>query len=472
MATINNKTQCSVCNEHKITYPCQGCANQFCYEDLAQHRQKLNEDFDEIIRDYEQFRENIHQQKQIPRVSHLFYQIDQWETNSIEIIQQTAERCRQALVEKIKVFVIDIEEEVNNLISEIKQFQRENEVNEMNLEHLKDQLGKIANEFNNPSTITLDESSQIVIWKISIQSIKKFNLNIWNQNAVTIAGGSGFGEKLNQLSTPFGICIDKMKNVFIADWENDRVMKWKPNENQGTIVAGGNSRGERLDQLNEPTDVAVDEINNSLIIADKGNRRVVQWWDGNQQDILIDDIHCSRLAIDKEGLLYVSDWRKNEVRRWKIGEKGIGTVVAGGNGPGIQLNQLNSPCFIFVDDDQSVYVSDRLNHRVMKWRRDAREGIIVAGGNGQGDDLSQLSGPQGVVVDDFGQIYVSDCYNNRVMRWREGDEEGETVVGGRGEGERPHQLYCPTGLSFDADGNLYIVDLGNNRVQRFDLIFE
>ena len=108
-----------------------------------------------------------------------------------------------------------------------------------------------------------------------------------------------------------------------------------------------------------------------------------------------------------------------------------------------QLNQLNSPTFIFVDEDQSVYVSDRDNHRVMKWRKDAKEGRIVAGGNGNGGNLNQLSKPQGVIVDDLGQIYVADSWNHRIMRWCEGKEEGEIVVGGNGQGNQSNQFNGP-----------------------------
>ncbi len=43
-----------------------------------------------------------------------------------------------------------------------------------------------------------------------------------------------------------------------------------------------------------------------------------------------------------------------------------GTIVAGGNGPGHNLNQLYYPSYIFVDEDHSVNVSDSYNHRVMK----------------------------------------------------------------------------------------------------------
>ena len=56
---------------------------------------------------------------------------------------------------------------------------------------------------------------------------------------------------------------------------------------------------------------------------------------------------------------------KHEVRRRKIGEvKGKqGTVVAGGNGQGNGLNQLDRPSFLFVDDEQSIYISDIYNER-------------------------------------------------------------------------------------------------------------
>jgi bisphosphoglycerate-dependent phosphoglycerate mutase len=53
------------------------------------------------------------------------------------------------------------------------------------------------------------------------------------------------------------------------------------------------------------------------------------------------------------------------------------------------------------------------NDRVMKWMKDAKEGIIVAEGN----SLRQLSYPMGLTVDSLGQVYVVDQGNNRVMKW-------------------------------------------------------
>ncbi|CAF4152191.1 unnamed protein product, partial [Adineta steineri] len=154
----------------------------------------------------------------------------------------------------------------------------------------------------------------------------------WKQNAITVAGVNGYGHELNQLSGPGGIFIDEKKNVFIADFGNHRIIEWKFNAKEGQIIAGGNGQGNRVDQLNEPTDVIIVQQNHSIIIADRGNRRVIRWVN-QQQQILINNIHCHGLAVDKIGFLYVSDREKNEVRRWKMGEyNNEGIVVAGGNG--------------------------------------------------------------------------------------------------------------------------------------------
>jgi DNA-binding beta-propeller fold protein YncE len=210
------------------------------------------------------------------------------------------------------------------------------------------------------------------------------NLNInqrWKQHGITIAGGHGDGNQLNQLSYPCGVYIDDDQTIYVADSANHRLVEWKSDVNNGQIVAGENGRGDRNDQLDHPTMVIVDKENYSLIICDQDNRRVVRWprRNGQSGEILISNIDCWNLIMDNDGYLYVSDIEKHEVRRWKIGET-EGTIVAGGNGQGDLLNKLDCVKHIFIDKYHSVYVSDRDNHRVMKWVKGAREGIVVAGG--------------------------------------------------------------------------------------------
>ncbi|CAF1194948.1 unnamed protein product [Adineta steineri] len=454
MAMANNKTQCFTCNKEKITYSCKGCSKEFCFMDLAEHHKRLNEELHHIIDDYNAFKERINQQIQNPQNHALINQIDQWEIDSIEIIQQKAKECREILIKLSQTCINDIEKKFNDLTEQIQQLQKENDFNEINFNYLTNQLIEITEELTNPSSISIQRESQSFMKEISIVLSKKSKFNKWKQNGITVAGGNGEGKELNQVNRPIGILIDKKKNIFIADSYNHRVVEWKYNSKEGKIVAGGNGEGHRINQLNYPTDVIIDQQNHSVIIADYNNRRVIRWLNQNQR-ILIDNIDCYGLAMDKNGFLYISDYQMDEVRRWKMGEyNNEGILVAGGNDKG---QKLNHPTFIN-------------NNRVVKWKKGAKQGTVVAGGNGQGRNLNQLSYPRGVIVDHLGHIYVADSQNHRIMRWCDGEEEGEIVVGGNGKGSQSNQLNNPYGLSFDNEGNLYVVDGWNHRIQKFDVV--
>ncbi|CAF2088245.1 unnamed protein product [Rotaria magnacalcarata] len=294
----------------------------------------------------------------------------------------------------------------------------------------------------------------------------------WSQNGVTVAGGNGAGGATNQLDCPHGLFVHDDQTVVIADFENHRIMQWKNGDTtNGQVFAGGYGKGNGLHQLKYPIVVLIDKETDSLIISDWGNRRVVRWSRRSgttQGEILIDNIDCYGLAMDEQRYLYVSDYVKHEVRRYRLGEKN-GTLVAGGNGQGDELNQLNHPAYLFVDRDHSVYVSDWNNHCVMKWVEDAKEGIVVAGGQGHGNALTQLNSPLGLFVDTLGAVYVADQGNQRVMRWTQGAKQGTVIVGGNEIGSGENQFNFPIGLSFDRHGNIYVVDHSNHRVQRFSI---
>jgi sugar lactone lactonase YvrE len=293
----------------------------------------------------------------------------------------------------------------------------------------------------------------------------------WIQNGTTVVGGNGSGNGLNQLSFPCGLYVDDgQQTIYVTDYSNNRVVEWKIGAASGRVVAGGNGQGNQANQLNLPTGVIVDKETNSLIICDRNNNRVVRWprQNGTSGETIIPDIGAWGLAMDSYGYLYISDSSKHEVKRWKIGETN-GVVVAGGNGSGNRLDQLNEPMYIFVDQDRSVYVSDYSNQRVMKWIEGAKEGIVVAGGQGAGNSLTQLNNPRGVVVDQVGTVYVAECNNHRVTRWPKGATQGSVVVGGNGQGAQPNQFHNCIGLSFDRQCNLYVADHNNHRVQRFNI---
>ena len=171
---------------------------------------------------------------------------------------------------------------------------------------------------------------------------------------MTVAGGNGADSLANRINQPSELDIDDdNESIVIVDSDNHRIVEWKRGATTGELIVGG--RGNRLDQLQFPTDVLIDKETNSLFICDRGNLRVVRWsrsQDTTQGEVIVDNIDCAGLAMDHQRYLYVSDTEQDEVRRYSI-EGNDGTVVADGNGEGNQLNQLNFPVYLFVDEETS-----------------------------------------------------------------------------------------------------------------------
>ncbi|CAF1021535.1 unnamed protein product [Rotaria sordida] len=287
----------------------------------------------------------------------------------------------------------------------------------------------------------------------------------WEQHGVIVAGGYGEGNGTNQFKSPEGLFVDDEENLYIADELNHRIIKWKAHATIGQVIAGGNGEGNETHQLQYPTDVIVDKETDSLIICDRRNKRVVRWprQNGTSGTTILSNVDCWGLTMDESGSLYVSLFDESAVRRYERGDS-EGTVVAGGNGRGNNLDQLNRPSFVFVDRGHSVYVTDLYNDRVMKWKKNAKTGIVVGGGYGLGSSREQLQNPRGIVVDQSGNLYVADDSNNRIMCWPEGAKQGSVVIDGKSG-----QWKGADGLSFDRYGNLYVVNVDSYRVRRFNL---
>ncbi|CAF1271130.1 unnamed protein product [Adineta ricciae] len=315
----------------------------------------------------------------------------------------------------------------------------------------------------------MDYDNELEDWQIPLPNIA-YNAR-WEGHGKTIAGGNESGSNTNQLSGPYGLCFDDLQHLYIADYNNHRVLMFRSNATHGQVVAGGRGRGNRFDQLNRPMDLLIDKETDTLIICDSHNRRVMQWprINGKSGERIVDKIYCRGLALDAQRFLYVSDGIRNLVRQYRLG-KLDGMIVAGGYGSGDKLNQLNSPTGIFIDRQQSIYISDSFNHRIVKWAKGAKEGIVVAGGHGNGTNLTQLNNPRQVIVDQNGTIYVADHGNQRIMRFEAGVAEGSVIVGDKGFGNSSDQFRYPTGLCFDGNGyKVYVLPIPKSEKPKLTL---
>ncbi len=126
-------------------------------------------------------------------------------------------------------------------------------------------------------------------------------------------------------------------------------------------------------------------------------------------------------------------------KKWK--QDGI--TVAGGNGFGNKSNQLAFPSNIVIDDDQTIYIADSSNHRIVEWKSNATNGQILAGGN----ETNQLNNPIDVIIDkENNSLIICDRFNNRVMQWprQKNSTNGYIFIS---------DIFC-WGLAMDQDGSL------------------
>ncbi|UJR24206.1 hypothetical protein I4U23_027172 [Adineta vaga] len=176
------------------------------------------------------------------------------------------------------------------------------------------------------------------------------------------------------------------------------------------------------------------------------------------------------LAVGANDTLYVVDSSNNRVMRFQEGSLS-GTVVAGTTSGGKNADQLKDPTEISIDANLNLYINDQSNHRVMLWYNGATSGIVVAGNSSSGATLSTLNTPIGLAVDSQKNIYISDSRNHRVVQWTSTSIAGTIIAGITNIWGRNNTLLnTPAGLYFDEDNSyLYIADRRNFRIQRYSL---
>jgi sugar lactone lactonase YvrE len=331
---------------------------------------------------------------------------------------------------------------------------------------------------------------------------------------ITTAAGSGIeGYSTDdvpattaKLNRPFGVALDSMGRLLIADTGNSRIRRVSAS---GTIttIAGNGKKGYSGDggaakaaKLTTPFSVAAGPMG-TVYIADTGNNRVrkvdssgvITTIAGTGRPGFSGDGGPARdarlylpsgVAVDETGNVYVADLGNSRVR--KISTAGIITTVAGtgrrgfsGDGGAATRAKLYYPTGVAFDEFGALFISDFVNNRVRVV--DANGRISTVAGNGAkrfaGDGGSprqaSLDGPFAVAAAN-NKLYVADAANNRV-RLVDGSLHISTLAGSSSDGFSGDggpavsgRLFLPSNIATGIHNDLYIADSGDNRVRRVD----
>jgi DNA-binding beta-propeller fold protein YncE len=267
--------------------------------------------------------------------------------------------------------------------------------------------------------------------------------------AGTFGGYSGDGGPATAaMLESHAVAVDVQGNIYSADWFNDVIRKINSNGIISTCAGSGNSAlgdgGPATSaRLNGPYGVAVDAIGNLYIADTDGNRirkvnaatGIITTIAGNGSQGYTGDgglaINATvnspmGICVDHIGNIYFADWMNNCIR--KISTTGIITTVAGngvfgfgGDGGQATLAQLKRPSGIAVDHLFHLYIADQGNYKI---RMVDASGIIstIAGNtyNYSGDGglaiNAEFKQPWSIALDQYANIYVADHDDHRIRK--------------------------------------------------------
>ena len=168
MATVTGRARCVICEKERSAVRCEGCFKIFCFNHLNDHRQEFNKELDEIEVNRDLFRQTLNEQINHSPNNSLIKQIDQWELDSVEKIQQIAKACRETVCQQTHKHFNRMEMNLNSFTNQIREFRQENDFNEIDLNQLKEKLTQLENDLDQIQIILIQEDSKSFIKKIFV----------------------------------------------------------------------------------------------------------------------------------------------------------------------------------------------------------------------------------------------------------------------------------------------------------------
>ena len=325
---------------------------------------------------------------------------------------------------------------------------------------------------NAPTDIAFDSQGNMYVVEMSGNIVRKVDTN---GTIKTIAGtgeagfsGDGGAATSAKLNSPYGVDVDDIGNVYIADTGNHVIRKVNINGNISTIVGTAQTNGYSGDngaatsaKLWSPLRVQFTKIAgaDSLFIVDMGN-------------------HAIRNVGIQTGTI------------WTV----VGTGVAGfsGDGGAAASAKLKNPYGFHVVENKdngdlgTMYIADFGNHVIRKYNHGGDKKISTIAGSPSSADYSgddgaaysaKLSYPENVTFYN-NELYISDSGNDRIRKVSNMSSSDSdlrlisTTAGGTSATELNNDMLASTSLAglarnpvFDKYGNLYYADQRNHMIR-------
>jgi predicted membrane-bound mannosyltransferase/DNA-binding beta-propeller fold protein YncE len=286
------------------------------------------------------------------------------------------------------------------------------------------------------------------------------------EESVTVIGQPGSGP--GAFAQPADLAVDADGNIYVADTLNHRFQKISPDGLPVTIGEEGTGEGQfgnpRQQSEDFPEDgpwgVGIDPLGN-VYVADTWNHRLqkfgpdlafVQEWGAGEffgpRDI----------AVDAVGDVYVVDTGNKRVLKYQNNGQLIAVFGRPGNGPA----EFSEPTSISIAPNGDIYVADFWNQRIQHFNPEFEyiDEIAVPSWGSQG-----ITDRGYIVALEGGRVLATDPANGRIIAF---GPDGEKVA----SWALPSTIGTtrPVGITVDEQGQAYISDAAASHIVRVSVL--
>jgi len=269
-----------------------------------------------------------------------------------------------------------------------------------------------------PNGIALEDDQYLYVCTTVGQQVKKIDINT-GVEIFSLGEANVSGNDQSHFNNPYSVCLDKDKNIYIADRGNKRIMVHSPTATYLYEIDLGDSKpihinigpDEKLYVAHDGTSFGVLIINNLIIESHiltltkdkfRGPRKV---YFNNKSEIFIADVNT--------GIIKLSDFNNNTGT--------VDFVIK-------KENQIN----VAMKNESVTTLSDgRIIASSMKSKAPmdmgiymySKEGVALGsiGASGINSDNTGFNEPSDILVDSQDNLYVADSKNNRIQIWKYND---------------------------------------------------
>lgn len=340
------------------------------------------------------------------------------------------------------------------------------------------------------------QNNRVLIYGAPLNTDESASVVLGQADFVHGSQNEGGNPGANTLSSPNGLAMDKDGDLYVADWNNCRVVEYQPpfatNMNASVEV------GQPGFTYTETQSCVANQAGVNTMLSPSG------------------------VTLDSDGNLWVADANAGRVTKYdaplangenasvSIGQTNLsnsyscnGADLTNGPSPAPTASTLCGPFGATFDAEGNLWVADTGNQRVLEFKPPFITGMAASVEIGQpastaftsnvsnngGISASSLYAPDAVAFDAAGDLWIADTGNDRVLEYTPTLTNGiatftngmaATLVIGQ-PGFTSANLYgapaanllnTPNGLNFDSNGNLIVDDNQNNRTLVFDYPFK